>query len=112
MASKKKNKTIVTVDIPVIGKDNVNRKRLLKLLGTNITKVTNYLENQVTNYAKTYHKGETISQVCIVNIKVFSKKGQKEIILTGYAVTERGEEIQLQTEHIQKKKNIANSVIN
>lgn len=112
MASKKKKKTIVTIELPIIAKDTVNRKRLLKLLGSKHSlKITNFIEDSISDYAKVYHKGETISQICIINISVFSKKGQKNILLTGYAVTERAEEIQVHTEHVQKKKNIVNSII-
>jgi hypothetical protein len=112
MASKKKKKTVITIDLPIIAKDTVNKKRLLKLLGSkHYSKVTKFLEDSVSNYAESYHKGETISQICIINMGVISRKGQKDVYLTGYAVTERAKEIQLQTQHIQKKKTISNSIL-
>jgi hypothetical protein len=109
MASTKKKKKIVTIVLPIIGKDKVNRNRLKSLLGSkNATTMTTYLETVVNNYAKTYHKNEVLSQICLINMNVLSKKNEKHIILTGYAVTERNETIQLETCHVQVKKVITN----
>jgi len=109
MPSTKNKKKIITIELPVIAKDKLNRVRLNSLLESkNANQLTNYLETAINHYAKTYHKNEMISEICLVAINVISKKNEKHIVLTGYAVTERNDEIQLETYHVQFKKDIKN----